>query len=144
MRYLLIFLAVICVSLGCSKEPILDIREGMTFNPDSLIIESSVKGWELFTWKSGDNWKYSLLIGTNRVRKTEEIWANPYVVQGKEQLKLLLRQMPSGEEIIWRGPEWTQENVIDEINQFDIPPLLTQYDVHSFCSRNLLMLEITE
>jgi hypothetical protein len=142
MRILIVIATVFIVFFSCSKEPILDIREGMTFDPDTIMLDSSLKGWELYSWNSGTEWRYSLLPGTNRVKNANEIYANPYTVNGREQLKLLIRSLPSDEDIVWLGTEWTSKNVPEIRFSFIFPSLLTQYDIHKFCELNGLQLEI--
>lgn len=139
--YPLLVLAVF-ILVGCEKETVLDIREGMTFDPDTLIIESQMKGWELYTWQSGDVWRFSLMTATNRVKTSHEITTNPYIVNGREQVKLILRQLPSGEEITWYGPEWVTANVTGVTAFYKIPPLLTQYDVFSFARKNAVVITV--
>jgi hypothetical protein len=136
MRNIVAVLFFVAFIFGCSKEPVIDIREGMTFDPDSLIIESSALGWELYSWQSGDIWKYSLVVGTETSKSVNEILASPYVVAGREQLKLLIRQLPSGEEITWYGEEWIGDNLSGVTEIFVDPPILTQYDIHIFCRNN--------
>lgn len=135
-------ISTILLLLSCSKEPVLDIREGMIFNPDSIQFESNEKGWELYSWKSNDIWRYSLLPGTNRVKSTDEILSNPYTVNGREQLKLIIRQIPSGETITWFGTDWVTAHVEGVNKIFKMPPLLTQYDVFHFADMNSIELTV--
>lgn len=141
MRNFLFILSVLALIIACEKEPVLNIREGMDFKPDTIAIESSVKGWELYSWQSNTSWRYSLIVGTNRIKTSADILSNPYNVNGKEQLKILLRKLPIGEQIIWIGPEWIGQNisgVTDDV--YEMPSLLTQYDIHSFCEKRTILL----
>lgn len=138
MRNLIFILSVLIIAISCEKEAVLDFREGMTFDPDSLIIESSEIGWELYSWQSSKGWRFSLMAGTDRIRTTEEILSNPYNVNGREQLKLLIRRLPLGEQIIWIGPEWINQYMEGLISIYEMPPLLTQYDIHTWCRRNVI------
>lgn len=142
MRYFILLLATLTIFYACEKEPVLNIREGITFDPDTVQVDSSMKGWELYSWNSGTTWRYSLLPGTNRIKNTEEVWANNYAVDGREQLKLLLRRLPRGQEVLWLGPEWTSDNFDSPVNSFEFPPLLTQYDINEFCEMQSLTLTI--
>lgn len=142
MRNLLVITFVFILVISCFKEPVINIREGMIFDPDTILVDPSVKGWELYTWQSGDSWKYSLMPGTNRIKSSEEILANPIAVVEREQIKLVLRQLPGGEEISWYGEDWITANIEGVTTIFKTPPLLAQYDIHTFCRRNTLTLTI--
>ncbi|MBC8005545.1 MAG: hypothetical protein H7X84_08715, partial [Verrucomicrobia bacterium] len=60
-----------------------------------------MKGWELYSWANGDDWNYSILPGTNRVKSYKEVIANKTTVVGKDSLKLLLDKFPTNEYISW-------------------------------------------
>lgn len=139
--YVLGIIYVLLLS-ACSKEPVLDIREGMEFNPDSIQFESPEKGWELYSWKSNELWRYSLLPGTNRIKTADEILSNPYSVTGREQLKLIIHQIPSGETITWYGTEWVTSHVEGVNVIFKMPSLLTQYDVYHYADMNSIELTV--
>ena len=67
-----IFLSFCCLLLcWCSK----DNSEITTPQNTTNKIEHSVSGWELYSWKIEDQWKYSILIGTNRLKTYEEVTA---------------------------------------------------------------------
>ena len=38
-----------------------------------------MKGYELYSWQDGGQWKFSLLVGTNREKTLEEIPAGQYI-----------------------------------------------------------------
>ena len=93
MRNILILIATLTILFACEKEPVLNIREGITFDPDTVQVDPSLNGWELYSWHSGETWRYSLLVGTDRIKNANEIYSNGVSVMGREQLKLLLRQL---------------------------------------------------
>jgi hypothetical protein len=78
-----------------------------------------MKGYELYSWSSGSEWRFTLITGTNRLKTYEEITAgeetlieNGWVkirVQGVESLKAVLSQLPSGEEVFWMGPKRVEQ-----------------------------------
>ncbi len=144
MRGFVLFILFSATLISCTKEPILDIREGMSFNPDTLLIESSESGWELYSWQADNDWRFSLVVATSRYKTTEEILANPFAVTGREQLKLLLRSLPAGEEITWYGINWIDEHIQGVTTVFVMPTMLTQYDIHVFCRENILTLSFVE
>ncbi|MCK5429427.1 MAG: hypothetical protein KAI94_08145, partial [Anaerolineales bacterium] len=63
MKNLFVIFLSFCFLLlcWCSK----DNSEITTPQNTTNKIEHSVSGWELYSWKIEDQWKYSILIGTN-------------------------------------------------------------------------------
>lgn len=90
---------------------------------DTITFAHSMKGWELYSWAKGNDWKYSILMGTNREKTYDEVITNKVAVTGKDSLKMLLDKFPSKEEIFWMGKgadDWAKlsfpdQNTIDEI-----------------------------
>jgi hypothetical protein len=71
----------------------------------------SVKGYELYSWEDIDQWHFTIITGTNRVKTVEEItseedfisetgWVNIHVV-GVEAVKDVLIKLPQGESVFW-------------------------------------------
>jgi hypothetical protein len=139
MRFILFLTAVAAIIVACEKEPELNIREGLTFDPDTLLLDSSLKGWELYSWNPHKNiWKYALMPGTNRIKTSNEILAADYGVLGREQLKLLLKRLPRGQEITWFDSTYAADFISDD--RYKLPSLLEQYDISEFCENNGLRL----
>jgi hypothetical protein len=63
--------------------------------------QSSMKGYELYSWKVKGTWRYSLLVGTNRSKTYEEIMLNKNIRIGDMALKAELKKLPKGQEIFW-------------------------------------------
>jgi hypothetical protein len=63
--------------------------------------QTSMKGYELYSWKIKGHWYYSLLPGTNRLKSYEEITAPSIVRRDAEGLKSELQKLPRGEEVFW-------------------------------------------
>ena len=61
----------------------------------------SMKGYELYSRQIDDVWYFSLLPGTNRLKTFTEISAPEVQVRGLDALKLVLDQLPSGEQLFW-------------------------------------------
>ena len=57
----------------------------------------SFKGWELYAWPEGPDWKYSLLPGTNRLKSDDEIAASDARLENLDQVKQALAQLAPGE-----------------------------------------------
>ena len=72
-----------------------------------------MKGYELYSWEEGDQWHFTLITGTNRIKTMEEItsdedfiseigWVNIHVV-GVNATKNVLTKLPQGESVFWCG-----------------------------------------
>jgi hypothetical protein len=71
----------------------------------------SMKGYELYSWEDIDQWHFTIITGTNRVKTVEEItseedfisetgWVNIHVV-GVDAVKNVLKKLPKGESVFW-------------------------------------------
>jgi hypothetical protein len=63
--------------------------------------QTSMKGYELYSWKIKGHWYYSLLPGTNRSKSYEEITAPSVVRRDAAGLKAELQKLLRGEEVFW-------------------------------------------
>ena len=63
--------------------------------------QTSIKGYELYSWKIKSHWYYSLLPGTNRLKSYEEITAPGAVRRDTAGLKAELQKLPRGEVVLW-------------------------------------------
>jgi hypothetical protein len=69
------------------------------------LLPHSMKGWELYTWRDpvdGER-RFSLLVGTNRLKSLEEIVDPEQAVAGIAGLERLLERLQPGEQVFW-GP----------------------------------------
>jgi hypothetical protein len=73
----------------------------------------SMKGYELYSWLQDDQWRFTLITGTNRNKTLEEItsgddfisaagWVK-ISVNGTEALKTVFSKIPPGESVVWMG-----------------------------------------
>jgi len=71
----------------------------------------SFKGYELYSWEEDAEWYFTLIIGTDRTKTTEEItskgdfvsetgWVKIQVV-GADAIKDVLSRLPEGESVFW-------------------------------------------
>ena len=71
----------------------------------------SLKGYELYSWREGDQWHFTLITGTNRTKTVEEItstenfisrtgWVKVHAA-GADEIKDVLGRLPQGESIYW-------------------------------------------
>ncbi len=63
------------------------------------------KGVELYSWRDGQVWKFSLLEGTNRNKTEQEIMAKSVTVTGLKPLKARLATLAIGEYVSWSNPK---------------------------------------
>lgn len=97
-----------------------------------------MKGWELYSWPDGNDWKYSFLPGTNRVKSYDEVITNKTTVMGKEALKLLLDKFPKNEYISWMG------KLQDDGGNLSLPDQATMEEIKNYASQKELELQVVE
>ncbi|MBY0358374.1 MAG: hypothetical protein K2W82_10270 [Candidatus Obscuribacterales bacterium] len=60
----------------------------------------SFKGWELYSWQAGGQWRFSLLTGTNRQKQCDEIKCEKKALTLAE-LKRELKNLSAEEPVFW-------------------------------------------
>ena len=63
----------------------------------------SIKGWEIYSWRSGDAVAFALLPGTNRNKTLAEIQKTPLALA---EVKKQLGALKKGEEVFWSVGSW--------------------------------------
>jgi hypothetical protein len=63
--------------------------------------ETSLKGWELYVWEKDGDARFSLLVGTNRLKSEAEI--AQAAVQGIEAIKPKLERLKAGQSVFLMG-----------------------------------------
>ena len=79
-----------------------------------------MKGYELYSWQDGNEWKFSILVGTNREKTLDEIKSANIVLSNVDELKSILEQIPAGQYITWLSKEtlsFPPQEVIKQIQQ---------------------------
>ena len=84
-----------------------------TSTPSEIVttpLPHSMKGYELYSWSANNQWYFTLITGTNRVKSLEEIISNENTVtpdgwvrisaQGVDSIKNVLNGLPQHEEYI--------------------------------------------
>jgi hypothetical protein len=108
-----VFLGFLCITtlvlIGCAagSETPQPVAEGPRVFPHSM------KGYELYSWQEGQEWHFTLITGTNRLKGYEEIVSAANVVtesdwvklsvQGTESLRTVLKRLPEGETVTWKS-----------------------------------------
>lgn len=145
--YFLILLLVICLgTTSCVKTDnnYLDLSSFDKQRLDTIIFTHSMKGWELYSWQVGLNWKYSLMVGTNSLKTYSNIINNHISVTGEDSLKVLLSRLPYQEEVFWIGKEWIADIMQINFGEIQLPPRSIQIDVKEFCDNHNIKLTIIE
>ena len=65
----------------------------------------SMKGYELYSWQEDGQWKFSVLVGTNREKSLDEIKSTEVVLSGIDTLTATLEKIPAGQYITWSSRE---------------------------------------
>ncbi len=115
---------------ACSMNPLI------TNNPVSPL-PHAMKGYELYSWPVDEEWHFTLITGTNRLKTVEEIttgedvidtggWVRISVV-GVDPLKDALRRLPAGEPVFWVGGWYL---LFDKLT---LPPQAVINEVKAYC-----------
>ena len=79
-----------------------------------------MKGYELYSWQEGSQWKFSLLVGTNREKTLEEIKSADILLSSVDELESVLETIPSGQFITWSAREtlsFPPEDILNRVEQ---------------------------
>jgi len=60
-----------------------------------------MKGFEIYSWQENDAWRFSLLIGTNRIKGKDEVTAEVTRLSGLRTLKEALGRLEKGQSVFW-------------------------------------------
>jgi len=117
--------------ISCKKSNNTINRENSSLL-DTVTFSHSMKGWELYSWPTGNDWTYSILMGTNRGKSLEEVTANTIKVVGKDNLKILLTKFPPNENILWAGNGWLA-NTMGDHSSLTLPDSDIVNEIKVFC-----------
>ena len=83
----------------------------------------SMKGYELYSWHTDKGWYFSLLVGTNRLKKYAEATSPKVRINGVAALKRKLGELPRGEEVFWSSERFRKmslppKGIVDELNTY--------------------------
>lgn len=93
---------------------------GTATQPTDTPFAESMKGYELYSWQEGGQWKFSLLIGTNREKTLDEIKSADVVLSGVDALTSTLEKIPTGQYITWSSKEtlsFPPEDIRSQVEQ---------------------------
>ena len=118
--------------------------------PQSL--PRSMKEYELYSWKSGRAWRFTLITGTNRLKTLTEIaspesilegdWVKT-TVEGVPDLESVLERLPSGTQVLWqRARQPGVDSSTSEVH-LRIPPGRLVKEIRSHCAELGIQLEVS-
>lgn len=126
---------------NCSED---EVKIGSSEKLDTLTFFHQMKGYELYSWPEGNSWKYSFLIGTNRIKTLPEVISNKIAVLGTDSLKLLLDKFPAEEHLFWIGPKWLQSCWRGNFGNLGLPDVNTQNEIKAYCQQKKLDLVLSD
>ncbi|MEI6062540.1 MAG: hypothetical protein WCR72_17695 [Bacteroidota bacterium] len=146
-----VFLTWCCLFLciACSK----DNKENRTHSAtllDTLVVAHSMKGWEIYSWPYNNGWRYSVMIGTNRIKTYAEVTSDSISglhlisVSGADTLELVLDKFPADEYITWLGPGWLQSSWGSNCGNLQLPPQSIIDEIRRVCLKKNLNLQVTD
>jgi hypothetical protein len=94
IRSFLLVIPLVLLIAGCGAAP-----------SDVTPLPESMKGYELYSWQEGNQWRFSLLIGTNRLKTVDEIKAADTLLPDVDTLIARLKKVPAGQYVTWTSRE---------------------------------------
>ena len=123
---------VVMVIAGCTQprpspsQPTPNVST--TFEP---LRAGSTKGYELYAWQDGRNWRYALLEGTNRNKEDAEIAAPKSRLESLDDVMRALKPIRPKESV----------TLMPRHRGGPIPPKEALKELRSFCERRQLHLQ---
>src|SRR5205085_2053684 len=124
--HIITIMVVASLLFGCCQASLAQSRDAT--------LPHSMKGYELYSWKSRGEWYFSLLIGTNRLKTFSEVSTPKIRVRGVRALKGRLNQLAGGEELTWSA---------GLVPRTVLPPEEIVDEVKSYCERRGIVLRVS-
>ncbi len=107
--------------------------------------QGSIKGYELYSWKSKGHWYYSLLPGTNRSKSYEEITEPSIVKRDSAGLKAELQKLQKGEEVFWMSdaPDSARKSGAGQLLNVKHPSRKRIEDIKAICDKLGIKLKLS-
>lgn len=134
--------------LACTQENQEEKAAPETF-PVALVVPHSMKGYELYSWPEGNDWYFSILVGTNRAKTYAEVISKApseihlVTVTGIDNLKSALAQFPEYEYITWIGQGWLHSCWNSNYGNLQLPAQNYIDEIANFCTQKKLNLQVT-
>ena len=118
----LALLTAACGALGVDLDP----KDAAHSTP----LAGSMKGYELYSWQVREVWYFSLLVGTNRLKAPDEVFAPETRLEGLERE---LDKLPEGEQVFWSA---------QRVWNTTLPPDEMIDAIRAYCRERGILLEI--
>ena len=141
----LVILALLLVS--CESQTSLPRAGGPPTEP----LPPSIKGYELYSWRVGQEWYFTLITATNRTKADQEITSPENViengwtkvtVQGIDDVEVALAQLPPDTYVVWLGPQTLEGRGVSP-GDLALPPRRTLEEFREQCQDLGVQLEIS-
>ena len=133
---------LVLLLMNCTERQPADVEPLPPIDYNSIHFDHSMKGWELYSWPNGNDWNFSVVVGTNILKSYIQVTEAPVAVTGIESLKKVLEHMPESEEIVWIGEGWLSQIWTDDYRDLMLPDEEVILAVNQFCQENGLLLTI--
>jgi hypothetical protein len=131
---------------GCRQEPAQRAVAPLPTGP----LPASMKGYELYSWRSGKAWRYTLVTGSNRLKTVAEVtsgeskidgeWVK-IMVGGMTELQAVLSLLPAEATVFWAAPNLPSGLVMPWV-RLALPPESTIEAVKLYCIQQGIQLEV--
>ena len=117
--------------------------EGAPPSSTGAPLPRSPKEYELYSWKSGSTWYFTLITGTNRLKTLDEITAPEDMDQGEwvkitaagvPELRSVLGRLPSGTQIFWHTARRLGSDALQSEPKLRRPPGRVVREVRATCA----------
>jgi hypothetical protein len=119
--------------------------------PPTKPLPRSMKGYELYSWRVGREWYFTLITATNRTKTHQEItlsenvvgkeWAK-LTVQGVHDTEVALEKLPPDTHVVWTGPQTLRQRGIGS-GDLALPPRRAIEDIKAHCQELGVRLEVS-
>jgi hypothetical protein len=123
--HILVIVIVASLLFGCGRASFAQTRDAK--------LPHSMKGYELYSWKSRGEWHFSLLVGTNRLKTFSEVSSPKVRVTGVRALEAKLNRLARGEDLTWSA---------GLLPRTVLPPGKIIAEVKSYCEKRGIILRV--
>jgi hypothetical protein len=132
-----------CASEKAEPQPAATPQESAGPLNSAAPLPRSFKGYELYSWKSGTTWYFTLITGTNRLKTLAEITSSANVeegdwlkitVAGVSELKSVLGRLPPGSHISWDRARHLVTGLLKPGPNLRRPPARVVREVQAYCA----------